>query len=485
MRFPNAWLAALLLTVSCGVAGAREPSGEEGQRPPKPEDQPLPAAANPIQAAPSSGEPSIAALLGPLGDPGGARGFLADRGIAYSLTYIGDGLSNLAGGLRRGTTYQGLLDTQIDVDLDRLAGWQGAVLHANVYQIHGRGLSRTYVGNILTVSDLEALPATRLYELWFEQRLFGDRASLRVGQLAADQEFLVSDYAALFLNASLGWPPVAGANLPSGGPAYPQATPGVRVDLRANDEVTLLAAVFNGDPAGPGTAKDPQRRDRSGLEFRTTDPPFAIGEVQVAHGQGDDAAARPGTLKLGAWHHFGRFDDERYGADGLLLADPNENGPPVRHRGNNGVYAVLDQLIYREPDAPERGLGVFVRAGFAPPDRNLVGAYLDGGLTYKGLVPGRPNDGVGVAVMHARISDAVRARDRDVDVLTGRPFPVRSAETVIEATYQAVLAPGVSVQPNVQYVIRPGAGGGDPRSLDPGPRLKDAAIVGLRGIIRY
>ena len=52
----------------------------------------------------------------------------------------------------------------------------------------------------LTVSDLEALPASRLYELWVEQRLFGDRVSVRVGQLAADQEFLVSDYAALFLN---------------------------------------------------------------------------------------------------------------------------------------------------------------------------------------------------------------------------------------------------------------------------------------------
>lgn len=480
--FPRYLLAAGLIAAALGPAGGQERDGE----PPK-AGQPdqAPAAADPIQAAPSTGEPTIAPLLGPLGDPGGARSFLADRGIAYSLTYIGDTLSNVTGGLKRGTSYVGLLDTQIDVDLDRLAGWRDAALHANIYQIHGRGLSRYYVGNILTVSDLEALPATRLYELWFEQRLFADRVSVRVGQLAADQEFLVSDYAALFLNASLGWPPITGANLPSGGPAYPQATPGVRVDVRPNDQVTLLAALFNGDPAGPGTAKDPQLRDHSGLEFRTRDPAFVIGEIQVAHDHGERDTGLPGTLKLGAWHHFGRFDDERFGADGLLLADPNEQGPARRLRGNQGVYAVVDQLLTREQDAPERGLGFFLRAGLAPSDRNLIGAYLDGGLTYRGLFPGRPNDSVGIAAMHARVSDSVRAYDRDVDTFTGQPRPVRSSETAIEATYQAILVPGWSVQPNVQYVIRPGAGGGNPRTLEPGPRLKDAAIVGVRTVIRY
>ena len=73
------------------------------------------------------------------------------------------------------------------------------------------------------------MPSTRLSELWFEQKLFDDRFGFRFGQLAADAEFFISDYSRMFLSSD--WPTITGANLPSGGPAYPLATPGVRVEV--------------------------------------------------------------------------------------------------------------------------------------------------------------------------------------------------------------------------------------------------------------
>ena len=131
--------------------------------------------------------PSIASSL-PNPDPGRIRASLGERGITYSLTYIGETLGNVSGGTRRGAVYQGLLDAQIDVDLERLVGLPGLSLHADAYQAHGRGLSRYHLGdNFLIASGIETRPATRLYELWLEQELWDGRVAVRAGRLGAWQ----------------------------------------------------------------------------------------------------------------------------------------------------------------------------------------------------------------------------------------------------------------------------------------------------------
>src|SRR5215213_5324849 len=124
--------------------------------------------------------PSIASSLGPLGDLWGARTALEKAGVTFSLTYIGETLGNSTGGLPRGTIYEGRLDAQFDADLEKLIGWSGATFHTNAYQIHGHGLTRYYLGNLITASGIEALPSTRLYELWLEQKLFNDKVVVRV-----------------------------------------------------------------------------------------------------------------------------------------------------------------------------------------------------------------------------------------------------------------------------------------------------------------
>lgn len=441
--------------------------------------------------------PSISSSLGPYADPGGLRAAFAKRGLTYSLNYTGEVLSNVKGGIRRGSIYEGLLDFQLDVDLDRVAGWSGAEFHTNLYQIHGHGLSRYHVGNLLTVSDVEALPASRLYELWVEQRLLDGAVAIRFGQLAADSEFLVSDLAALFLNATTGWPALTASNLPSGGPAYPLATPAVRVKVTPNDNLSAMVGLFNGDPSGPGGRKDPQRRDRSGFEFRTTDPALLLGEVALSYGSRKEAQSLPGLVKIGGFHHLDRFDDQHLGIDGRSLADPDGVGRARRHRGNSGLYAVLEQSLYRVPETETEGIGVFARASLSPSDRNLISSYYDGGLTVSGLLPARPRDTFGVAAGYARISSSARAFDRDTRAFASltsmdrdggsfaatRPF-VRSSEAFIEATYQATLIPGWTLQPSVQYVIRPGAGVENRR--DPYKRpIDDAVVLGLRTSIFY
>jgi porin len=433
--------------------------------------------------------PSIQSSLGSYGDPGGIRAALERRGIAYSFTYIGETFGVASGGQRRGGIYEGRLDGQLDADLDRVLGWKGATFHTNFYQIHGHGLSRYYLGHLLTTSGIEALSSTRLFELWIEQKLLDDKLAIRVGQLAADTEFIVSQYGGLFVNATFGWPAITGANLPNGGPAYPLATPGARVKWSATDQLTFMGAIFNGDPAGNGPG-DPQINNPSGLEFRLRDPAFLIGEAAYTYNQGKDGVGLPGTIKLGGWHHLGRFDHQRFAAptpdaSALLLADPTSSGIARRLRGNSGLYAVFDQLLYREPGTEDQGLGMFARVSASPSDRNLISFYADGGLTYKGLFPNRPDDTVGVSLAYARISSAARGFDADTAFFNPDAFnPIRSSEALLEVTYQAQIVPGWTVQPDFQYVWRPGANVLNPRSATP-EVVKDAAIVGLRTTIRY
>lgn len=426
-------------------------------------------------------EGSLGTGLPMLADPGGLRAALWERGVKYQLNYIGDLLNNTRGGMRRGAAYSGRLKLVVDADLEKGAGWSGAAAHANVYQIHGSGLTRSFVGNLMPVSNVEALPATRLYEAWLEQKFLDGKVALRGGQLGADTEFITSSYAGLFINGTFGWPTITAANLPGGGPAYPLATPGLRVGVYPTDKITVLVALFNGDPANP-KADDPQVDNRHGLNFRVSDPAFAISEAQFKYGDEKDPKGLSGVAKLGAWTHFGRFEDQRYDALGLSLANPASSGDPRSLRGNRGVYGVLEQQVYRLADDPAKGVGVFARVAGAPNDRNLVNFYADAGVNFSGMIASRPDDSFGVAFAYARISGEVRGLDQDVVRYSGVAAPLRSSEALIEATYSAQIVPGWTLQPNLQYIMRPN-GGVDPR--DPSRSLPNAMVVGVRTSLKF
>jgi porin len=441
-------------------------------------------------------DPSIATSLPPaLGTTFGLRPWLAAYGITYQLNQISEGWRNSQGGEKLGNTYVGRTELVIDADLEKLLGWKGGSAHANGFWIQGHGLSGYYVGNLLAVSNIEALPTVRLFEAWFEQKLFNDTTSIRLGQLAADSEFITSDYAGMFINGTFGWPGITAADLPSGGPAYPLATPAVRLKIDPTPNHSFLIAVFNGDPAGPGLAdQDPQLRNKYGTNFRVQDPPFVIGEAQFKY---TAVSGLPGTLKFGGWHHFASFEDQRYGSDGRLLADEdNSNGVPVTRKSNNGLYAVIDQkLLQLEGGEADKGVGMFARVSASPSDRNLIDLYVDAGLNFKGIVPYRPEDAFGVAFGYARISSRARAFDQDVAFLATLPQepeglpglapPVRDYEAVLELTYQAQIVPGWTIQPDFQYIFHPGGHVADPADPDGLRPLRNAAVLGVRTTIRY
>ena len=404
-------------------------------------------------------------------------------GVKFAATYIGEGLGNPTGGLKQSGIYEGRLNLAIDADLQKLAGLQQMTFHANVFQIHGGGLSRGALLNFLNVSGIEALPSTRLYEVWFEKK-WGTALSVRAGQLAADTEFMTAKYTDVFTNASLGWPAILSLNLPSGGPSPPLAALGARARADVNEHLTLIGAIFNGDAAGPGP-DDPQLRDRYGVNFRINDPPLLLGEAQFLWNAEKGDPGLDGKLKIGGWRHFGAFADQRFTAQGVSLASPTASGVPAPLSGDFGFYSVFEQKLYRVGKDDDRGIGIFARASTSPADRNLIDLYADAGIEFVGLDDRHPHDKFGVAAGYARVSSRARALDGDFQTINGPHWPVRSFEALLTAVYQYEIRSGWTVQPNAQYILHPGGGATSPTGSNPGKHLKDAAVFGLRTVLKF
>ncbi|MEP9370462.1 carbohydrate porin [Xanthobacter sp. VNH20] len=113
----------------------------------------------PAAEAPAAEEApaSIASQLGWLGDWGGARTKLANAGIQFGVNYIGEVWSNTQGGLGTGTAYNGRFLFTMDADLGKLFNWNNATFHVSALQIQGSGFSGQYLGNIMGVSNIDAL----------------------------------------------------------------------------------------------------------------------------------------------------------------------------------------------------------------------------------------------------------------------------------------------------------------------------------------
>jgi hypothetical protein len=62
--------------------------------------------------------------------------------------------------------------------------------------------------------------------------------------------------------------------------------------------------------------------------------------------------------------------------------------PGLLH-GDFAFYAVVEQKLYRVSTDEDRGIGVFARASYSPPDRNLIDYYADTGVEFVGLADGR------------------------------------------------------------------------------------------------
>jgi len=398
-----------------------------------------------------------------LGDWGGLRSKLSTNGVDFEFVYFASVPSNVGGGIKQGSVYEGALLMTLDLDSEKLAGYKGGQFHAGSLYIHnGPEFSANYVGDLNKVSLLDFPDTFRLWELWYEQKFLDGKVSLKLGQLAIDRDFIVPEFynsiAGITLQNQTFFYPTMAFNVWDLPPPFPKkhhglastpyGAPGVRLRVDPIEQIYVQAGVYDGNPD----------TSFSGTRIKLSKEEGALAYFETGYrlNQRKEDQGLPGNYKIGAYFHTGDFSDV-YDVIASQFGITAGTQPP--HPNNYGWYFLADQMVYREQgkdDPAQQGLFGFFRLGGAPKDRNLAQFGVDGGLVYKGLIPKRDWDSLAVAASYLEISDDIRRAQRDANTVAPGFFVVSDYEAVIETSYKAQMTAWWTVQPSVQRVFHPG-----------------------------
>ncbi len=374
------------------------------------------------------------------------RDFLASKGLTFDPYVIEDYVGVYKGGLADNNTWLGRFDLVSELDLGKAGLLNGGLLHLDVLNAHG-GLKPTadhMVGDLQTVSDIEATRSTRIYEGWYSQSLFNNRFSVKFGLIDINSEFLVSDSGNLYINSSLNTMSSFWVNNNSDA-TYPEPVPAVRLKYSPNENFDFLAGFFQGDPLNNDI-------NAHSTHFGNAEGLLSIEEGQY-HYKLPWEGGLAGTIKTGFWYNSSDVPD---------ASSFHFSGDSMIYHDNYGGYAMIDQRVFQVNEA--QGLNVFCFGGGDPEGRDTVQYSVASGLNYTGLLPLRPNDVMGVALTDASFSNKLRA-------ITGQD----GSETEYEWTYQIKVRDGVYLQPDIQYVRHP----------DGNDAIKNASIFMLRTEIHF
>jgi porin len=387
------------------------------------------------------------------------------RGVKFSVVYDGEGFVNASGGVRTGPAYLGVLHLQLTLDGGRLLGWPGLTVFVQGLGIHG-GHPSDLVGDAQGVSNLEGPAGWQLYEVWVQQNLLENRLSLLAGRYDLGTEFYRLQSSSLFLNSSFGTGPEFSQSGRGGPSIFPDPSVGARFAFKPSPNVVLRTAILNGVPVDRPDGEHRAFAEGDGLllvaEASFLSRPRAEGlptDKRFRIGRGSGLSPYDGKLAVGGWYYTAQFDD----------LSEEMDGQPVRHRGSGGGYVLADALLYRSATQQGRQVNAFAELGFGDARVNRFGFFASCGVVFSGLHLALQNDELGLGVAIARNGSHFIDLQRDSAV------PVTGTETAVELTYLLQIGKYLALQPDMQYVMRPGTD----------PSRRDALAVALRFEISY
>jgi porin len=396
-----------------------------------------------------------------LGDWYGVRSWLEEHGTTPTLTFVTDALGNPTGGRRQGFTSGNNLGLDLNFDLEKLGGPKGGSFQLSMSERFGSSLSANYIGNVFSVQANFGADTFRLVYVAYQQKLLDDRVEFRVGRIAAGDDFLVSSYNYVFVqNGFDGNPAGVFVNAPGMTP-YPHATWGALVKGKPTKRTYVEGGLYNGDPSI-------RNNKHHGLDWSMDGPLFAIGEAGYQLNGLPSDQGLIGNYKVGGWYDDSQFTDFKTVARG--------HAPGVT-RGNWGLYGLFDQLLVRfgEPDS-NRGFGV-TGSALISPDQSVsqMPFFSTAGFLVRGLFPSRPTDSTGFGVVFGQFSNDLQDSQRRAQLMNPS-IGVQRYETALELTYAFRFLGGARfLQPDLQYIIRPGGTG----------RLSNAFVAGFRTGINF
>jgi porin len=349
------------------------------------------------------------------------------RKLQVHLSYVQDGMYVVRGGHQRGIGTPGLLHLDFDASATAWGGSPHGHLHVDLMATTGSSISRR-AGDLQGLDNAEARNTVRLFEAWYQRDMPAANLQLRLGLQDYNALFNSLDAAGVFLNSSFGIEPTISQSNVS---IFPVTALGAVLRWQDQAGAFLMGGVYDGTPGLPG------HPDGTHIHLRRGDGLFSGIEGGI-----EREGSRPWKLAVGAW--------------GQTSATTDPTGRVQRQDG--GLYLIGQmRLLASAPGQPP--VDAFVQLGSAAP-HNLFRRYFGAGVRATGVFLPSRGDVLGLAVARAHTSTAFR-----------RSSPgSKRAETVFELTWSVPINTVLTLQPDMQYIIDPGAI----------RRQSNALIAGLR-----
>jgi porin len=335
--------------------------------------------------------------------------------VTPQVLMTANALSNPVGGERQSTTYTHQLVGGATVKPEDSSDWQVTVSGA---WTAGKSLTANAIGDTSGVQGTyNGGNGFWLYQL--ELRRTTEHSELAIGRLAASDSFGVLAGFSNFVNAAFSSNGGAISINDPGRATSPSSTWGVTAKA-VEGPFALKVGAFLSNP-------NCFALNRHGRDFALRPGDGVIAMVEAT------AALSPSlNVGLGGYHDTAP----------VTLFD-GSNG-----RGNNGAYAWVER------PAVGAGPSLFVMAQVAPKaDRNVYPVFVIAGATWSASRIGRPDDRTSIGAHAGRFS---------------RESGHSGWEAVMEIDYQYKLDDKIVLQPDLQYIVRPGG------------EFSDAIVVGAQ-----
>jgi porin len=400
------------------------------------------------------------------GDWGGKRSSAYNQGVAMEFTHKSDFMSNISGGIKKGTAWMGHTEARVKLDLQKLVGMDSASAYIHFHSDLGSKFNRDYVNAFVGVDNIETATNTaQLYNAWVQKNFSDDSLSVLFGLYPIDSEFYVTDTSGLFIQPPYGMandlaqPALTASQAPA---IFPTGALALRLKYTSpGKQFYVQYALSDGVPGDPNNLRGTHIQLNKGdgtlsiAEFGFTPQSNApASETTKPEGVSDTVAHEESEsfnkTAIGVWHYTAMANDLDSSVSQL--------------RSNQGYYFLAERTLMTKKDHPAQGLSGFVRYGTASRDIHQADWTGSVGLRYHGLLQGRDDDIAGIAVTYNHASSKYQQYN-----------PSANHQTQVEATYRAQVKPWFALQPTIQFFSHP--------NMD--ATRKDTWIVGTRADISF
>ena len=385
-----------------------------------------------------SGNPAAVNLFNGTGKLGEYLGIAPETGVQLGGLWIGNSDLLMSGAKPGNLTFNSLEIIDLQVDLEKFKGIDGASFAATFLQFDGSP-SNQNAGVIVGYNGLtEAAPLNRseLYQLWWRQKLFEDKLIFRIGKSVPYADFnniikaipidrersppYVPAVSALIFAPIFVNPSVLGVM-----PGYYNSAWGATVHFVPNDYYMGYGA-FDGS-----LARGKQTGDFAFPTFNQYY--FNIGELGKVWG-----GNYPGKIAFGGWGQSGSMCANQSGANEYCTVKGN-----VTQSGAHGFYGLAtNRLLSLDVNGQAGAIVGFMQYGINNSVTMMANQFVGGGLSAFGVIPNRLKDSIGVGFGISYLNPVVSNR---------------TDEVVTQMYYQSHVFGDVYFQPVFSYVPHPAA----------------------------